>query len=398
MKSHTHKVALFLINPFLSAIYSLLHIKEKGSLTMLYCWFLIFGIAFCAVGETMDSYRYVEKFYYESQYSLSRYLYELKEWASFRSDIKDIYRLSVNYFVGMFSRNYHWTYLIYASVFGWFYIKSLNIFIQIKVNKKLIFLVLLFMFCISNPIFNINGARFYTSAWIGVFAALKVFVEHKNRYLFLLLLMPLVHGSSVLWAFLVLISFFTWRFQNLWIVLFVLSSFVSAVSYLDLLNDYSYLLPQYLQNQVDTYAQSEEAITQMQNEVHMSIYTRILKSLPSYFHLLLTYLLIMNRNFINTNNDRKYLFSAYLALIAMTNFLSAIPSVWRLQYLIVPFLVIIWAQNYSYLVKYNRLFYFIPIIYFFSLYMWYNRMSTVTELYLYILPAPLTALKYLVFI
>lgn len=398
MNNYIFKIIIFLINPFLSAVYSILHIKEKGSLPIIYCWFLIFGIGFCAVGESMDSYVYVEKFYYECQYTWSRYLYELKEWATFRSDIKDIYRFSVNYFVGTFSRNYHWTFLIYAAVLGWFYIKSLKIFVQININKKLIFLILLFMFCISNPIFNINGARFWTSAWIGVYTVLKVFVEHKNNYLFLLLLMPLIHGSSVIWAILVLISFFTYRFQYVWIVLFILSSFVSAVSYLDVLNDYSYILPQFLQNQVETYALSEDALAQMQDEVHVSIYTKILKPLPPYFHLVLTYLLIINRKSINMNSDRKYLFSAYLALIAMTNFLSAIPSVWRLQYLIVPILVIVWAQNYGYLVRYNRLFYFIPIIYFFSLFQWYNRMATVTELYLYIMPAPLTVLKYLVFI
>lgn len=393
-----HKIALFLINPFLSAIYSFLHIKERGSLTLLYCWFLIFGIGFCAVGESMDSYRYVEKFTYECRYTWNFYINDLKEWYSLSGDIKDIYRLSVNFLVGTFSYNYHWTYLIYASVFGFFYIKSLKIFIREEVCERWLFLALLFMFCISNPIFNINGARFYTSAWIGVFAALKVFVEHKNRYLLLLLLMPLVHGSSVIWAFLVLIAFFTCRYQSAWIVLFVVSSFVSAVSYLDVLNDYSYLLPPIFQDQVDAYTQSDEAIAKMNGEENISIYTKIFRSLPSYFHLMLTYLLIINRRFINMDSDRKYLFSAFLALMAMVNFLSVIPSVWRLQYLVVPILVIVWAQNYTYMMRYKRLFYFIPIIYFFSLFLWFNRMATVTEIYLYVFPAPLTILKYLLFI
>ncbi len=395
MKSITRKILLFLVNPFFSAVYSLLHIKEKGSLILLYCWFLIFGIGFCAVVESMDSYRYVERFYVESQYNWNMYVSFLKEWFTFKSDIKDIYRTSVNFFVGTFSHNYHWTYLIYASVFGWFYIKSLHIFLQERINKRLIFYALLFMLCISNPIFNINGARFYTSAWIGVFAALKVFAEHKNRYLFLLLLMPLIHIGSVIWAFLVLIAFFTCRFQSVWIVLFVASSFVSAVSYLDVFADYSYLLPPILQDQVEQYTQSDVALAKMSGEIKVSIYTKILKPLPSYFHLFLTYMLILNRRFINIDSNRKYLFSAFLVLIALTNFLSVIPSVWRLQYLVVPVLVIIWAQNYKYLVRYNYLFYFIPIIYFYSLFLWFNRMSAVTELYLYIFPAPLTIIKYL---
>lgn len=392
------KILLFLVNPFISAIHSLLHIRERGSLTLLYCWFLIFGIGFCAVGESMDSYVYVEKFYYEYQYSWSNYLSVLEEWYSLSGDVKDIYRLSVNFLVGTFSYNYHWTLFIYASVFGFFYINSLKIFIREDVHVRWMFLALLFMFCFSNPIFNINGARFWTSAWIGVFAVLKVFVEHKNKYLLLLLLMPLVHISSVLWVFLVLITFYTCRFQNFWIVLFVLSSFVSAVSYVDVLNDYSYLLPPIFQDLVEHYTTSNEAIAKMNGEIQVSIYTRILRPLPSYFYLLLTYLLIINRQYINTDKNKKLLFSALLVLMAMTNFLFLIPSVGRFQYLVVPILVIVWAQNYTYMMRYNRLFYFIPIIYFFSLFQWYNRMVTVTELYLYIMPAPLTVLKYLVFI
>lgn len=399
MNNMLQKILLFIVNPFLSAIHSLLNIKERGSLPLLYCWFLIFGIGFCAVGETMDSYRYVEKFTYEGMYTWNLYVNDIKEWFSFRGDIKDIYRLSVNYFVSRFSYNYHWTFLIYAAVLGFFYIKSLSVFLKNEaVDKKFIFFALLFMFCFSNPIFNINGARFWTASWIGVYAALKVFIEYKNKYLLLLLLMPLVHGSSVIWAFLVLIAFFTYRFQNVWIVLFVISSFVSAVSFLDILSDYTYLLPPIFQDQVDAYTQSDEAISKISGQENISIYTRILRSLPSCFHLLLTYLLVINRKYINIDNSRKYFFSASLALMTMTNFLSAIPSVWRLQYLIVPFLVIMWAQNYSHLVRYNRLFYFLPLIYFFSLFLWFNRMSTVTEVYLYVLPAPLTVIKYLLFI
>ena len=398
MKSKTNKILLFLLNPFLSAIYSLLHIKEKGSLAMLYCWFLLFGIAFCAVVETMDSYRYVEKFNSTVIYNWDSYIREIKDWFSLRSDTKDVYTLTINYFVRTFSKNYHWTFLIFASVLGLFYIKSLKIFLQEKVNDKLVFFALLFLFCFSNPILNINGARFWTSAWIGVYIVLKVFVEHKNNYLLLLLLMPLIHSSSVLWAFIVLIAFFSFRFQSIWIVLFVLSSFISAVSYLDVLNDYTYLLPEIFQKQVYVYTQSEDALVQMNNEKQVSIYTKILKPLPSYFNLLLAYLLILNRNQINNNREREYLFTVLLALFSMTNFLSAIPSVGRFQHLVIPVLVLVWAQNSTYLARYKLLFYFIPIIYFYSLFQWFNYMTSVTELSLYVLPAPLTVIKYLVFI
>jgi hypothetical protein len=84
-----------------------------------------------------------------------------------------------------------------------------------------------------------------------------------------------------------------------------------------------------------------------------------------------------------------------LALAAITNFLSGIPSMGRFQYFVIPFLVIVWAQNYEILKKYDKYFYVVPFIYAYSLLYWYRRMSAITELYLYAFPAPLTVIKYL---
>ena len=225
--SFGNKLVLFLLNPFISAIASLKNIRDGVSHKFLYLWFLIFGIGFCAVNEAADSFRYVEDFLIESQYSWAQYIQEVKEWATFESNIKDIYTLTVNFIVGHFSSNYHWTYLIYAAVFGFFYIKSLKIFLKHQmVNNEIVFYALLFMFCYSNPIFNINGVRFWTAAWIGVYVALNVFVEKKYRMIPLLLLLPMVHGSSVIWVVIMLVAFLLCRFQKVTIGLYIASSFV----------------------------------------------------------------------------------------------------------------------------------------------------------------------------
>ena len=50
----------FILNPFLSAVYSFKEIRDGMSHKFLYLWFLVFGTCFCAVNEAADSYRYVE--------------------------------------------------------------------------------------------------------------------------------------------------------------------------------------------------------------------------------------------------------------------------------------------------------------------------------------------------
>ena len=167
------KILLFFISPIISAITSLKDIRDGVSHKFLYAWFIIFGIGFCAVNEAADSFRYVHSFIIESGYSLSQYLSEIKYYFTFQSHIKDIYTLTINFFVGRFTDNYHWTFLIYAIVFGYFYIKSISLFLRHNKVKNYVFYALLFIFCYSNPIFNINGVRFWTAAWIGVYVALN---------------------------------------------------------------------------------------------------------------------------------------------------------------------------------------------------------------------------------
>lgn len=391
------KLPLFFLNPFLSAIVSLKNIRDGVSHRILYLWFLVFGIGFCAMNEAADSFRYVEEFMMESQYSWGRYLLEVKEWATFESNIKDIYTLTVNVLVGKFTSNYHWTYLIYAAVFGFFYIKSLKIFLKHQmVKKEIVFYALLFMFCYSNPIFNINGVRFWTAAWIGVYVALNLFVERKYRMIPLLILMPLVHGSTVIWVVIMLAAIILSRFQKVTIGLYLASSFVSAVSYLNILNDYSYMLPQFIQNQIWSYTESEMALERLAGiSEYGAAYADFLIALPGYFQILLCILLILNRKEIYQNKKAGILMTVMLALAAITNFLSGIPSMGRFQAFVIPFLVIVWSMNHDILKKYDRYFYAVPILYAYSLLYWYRHMSSVTELYLYIFPAPLTAINYL---
>ncbi|RGD79967.1 EpsG family protein [Bacteroides caccae] len=392
-----NKLLLFILNPFILAITSLKDIRDGVSHKFLYAWFLIFGIGFCAISEAADSFRYVEEFMIEHNYTWSQYMSEINEYFTFESNIKDIYTLTVNFFVGRFTNNYHWTYFIYAAVFGFFYIKSLKIFLRYNnVSNNIVFYVLLFMFCYSNPIYNINGVRFWTAAWIGVYVALSVFVDKNYKKLPLLILLPLVHGTSVIWVAIMAIALLLNRFQTITIGLFIVSSFVSAVSYLDILNDYSYLLPQFLQNQIWSYTESEMAQERLSGiSEYGKAYADFLIALPGYFQILLSYLLILNRKEINRDKCAGHALTIMLALAAITNFLSGIPSMGRFKALVTPMLVIVWAYNYGSLKKYDKYFNVVPFLYAYSLLYWCRRMSAISELYLYIFPAPLTVIKYL---
>ena len=384
---------LFLINPFISGINSLINIKEKNALIFLYLWFIIFGISFVAKNEAVDSYRYVEMFK-EGSLTWNQYILELEEYFTFDSNIKDIYTLSVNYFVKSFTDNYHWTMFIYAVVFGFFYIMSLKYLVPF-LSKTSVSYILLFLFCFSNPIFNINGVRFWTAAWIGIFALFKIFVDKKYQYYLLLAITPLIHGSFFIWIILVVIAQIVPKIRKVWIVLFILSMFVSLGSELTQVSNYTYLLPSFMSRMFDHYTTDEELLATYTMEA-LPLYARILKTLPSIMLTVLTLIMAINRD--NTDNKDKYnsLFNTYLVLATLINFASVIPTIGaRFAKVIIPILVLAWAKYASEHKKYNAVLYWIPIAYSYAILHWLRNMISVTELELYLFPAPATIIKYL---
>lgn len=389
---------LFLLNPFLSAINSLINIRDKQSQKLLYLWFLVFGAAFCAVNETADAYRWVEIFNIESKYTVGQYLDQIRLYFSFDSDIKDIYALTVNFIVGRFTDNYHWTYLIYASVFGYFYIKSLQIFFRYEIVDNVFFYSLLFLFCYSNPILNICGMRMWTASWMAVYATLKIIIDKDYRCLFLLFLTPLVHDSFFIWIAIVLIAIITWRAKKIWYILFIASSFVSAVSFLDLFSAYTDFLPQFMQNQVWAYTESENALDKMAGVTTLPLYAQILRALPGYFILALSYILIFKTKQIDSDSDKARFLYLFIVIATITNFISPIPSLNRFSSVtIIPFLVIVWAMNKDVLINFKKFLMLAPVAYSYSILYWLRELISETEIWLYICPAPVTFIKYLFF-
>jgi hypothetical protein len=184
-------------------------------------------------------------------------------------------------------------------------------------------------------------------------------------------------------------------FQKGWVVLFIISSFISAVSYLDLFSDYTDYLPPIVQSMIQSYTESDRAQEIMEGG-QSPLYATILLNLPGYFRLILSYILIFNLRSITKEKESSTLFSAYLIVGSFVNFTASIPSVGvRFEKLTIPLLVILWAMNYKSLSKHNNLFYFVPVVYAYSILYWVRHMASITEIDLYIAPLPYTIFKYL---
>ena len=388
-------ILLFLINPLLGAIRGFVNIRNRDSLYYIFGWFLVFGMGLSDLNDLADSYRYIQDFRLACTMDYHQYISMVKEFFTYDTEIKDLYVISTNFIVSRFTDNYHYLFLLYAFVFGFFYIKSLELLLRYPIKNDWVFYSLLFIFCFSNPIFNINGVRFWTAAWVCVYSTLSFILDNKYWKLLLLLIAPLIHISSIIWVLLIIIFLLTRKVQEVWVVLFIISSFISAVSYLDILSDNTNNLPPIIQAMIQSYTESDRAQEIMEGG-QSPLYATILLNLPGYFRLILSYILIFNLRSITKEKVSSNLFSAYMIVGSFVNFTASIPSVGvRFEKLTIPLLVILWAMNYKSLSKHNNLFYFVPVVYAYSILYWVRHMASITEIDLYIAPLPYTIFKYL---
>lgn len=368
----SNKVLLFLISPFFSLVYSLRSLNRKSSFWVIFGFCVFWGLAFTVGTERYensgDGITYRAMFERYRTVSVDEFMFDLKEYLKFDEGAKDFYADTVSFLVSRVTGNYHVLFMVYAIIFAFFQLKCLKFFISANKYKTLTFYVfcLLAMFTL-NQIFNINGVRFWTAAWIAVYSVLQIFYNGKNSYLVLLAFTPFVHGSYFLFVFAVVIALLTKGLKKVWTVLFVLSFAFSTIA-VDVFNTAVNYLPTFMVNQAEAYLDAW-TISEVNNRVGTGFWVvgKVFASLEKIYMNLLVLLLIINRNRLEGSKSDNLL-GALLVMISMANFTMPVPSVGvRFIRLTFPLIALLFLQNMPEK-KYRYLIIAFPFIFIFTFY------------------------------
>ena len=376
------KIILFLLWPFAAFLYALKDIKSNSSYFIFAGFCVLFGVTFIAQNEGADSFRYVE--------SLRQFSMEgadiwsiIAEYFTFDTNIKDLYIYVMYYLTSLFtSSNYHVFFLFVSLVFSYFYLKSMRFVTgNASFSNTLPMLLLIFLFTYSNPIFNINGVRFWTTAWVAVYLVFQVVVRQRKEYMFFLFLLPLMHAAYTMFVIFFFVIYFACKNLNVLSWLFIVSLFFSDVAY-NYMDNITPYLPTFLRNMVWSYTESDNALAKMDGLGPS--YARLLNALPHYFIVLLIILFIRERKRIQTDKSSKRMLLFLLGYQSLVNLCVFIPSMSRFNELSIPLVVYIWVNSYEVMKKYNKILYLIPFVYAYSLRYWLKNMLSISDPFLYL--------------
>lgn len=387
-------LAIFFIQPFIAFLMAITRLKSKYSFTVIFLFFVLFGFTFLAQNQSADSYRYIKEFNKYIFSGVTHYQNDIKDYFTFESNIKDIYVITSYYLISRFTDNYHILMALWAAVFSFFYLRAFRFFVdRPEFKKSLVVSLLAFLFLYSNNIFNINGIRFWTAAWVAVYIVFEVIVNKNYKFVALSLVTPLIHTSYLFFVLVLAFYLLTRKFEKVWIVLFIISFFVSEIS-IQLIRNYQEYMPQAIQNMIWSYT-ADENLANRQNIVeNVPLYARILDSLPRYFINLMLFVFIYNNKQISLFKKGNLVFVFLLIWMSFVNFTMAIPSFGgRFIVLAVPLICYLSLLTYRKISILSKFIYLIPFVYSYSILYWVRNMITVVDPYLLISVFPHIVIK-----
>lgn len=359
------KVLLFLISPFFAFLYSLKSIKTKSSYFVFFLTSVFFGMAFSVpsgrgwAGVGFDGQVFREQF--ENYKNISNWEFTEKfiGFLAFDEGKKDYYFDTVAFYISRFTDNYHVMFMVFAIVFAYFSLKTFKFLtIEEKFNSSIVSYILVYFF-MHNQIFNINGMRFWTAAWIAVYCIFQIYRNGNKKYFILALLTPYFHGSY--WVFLgvLAISQLFKRFERTWVVLFFISFFAStlAVEFIQYFQSY---LPSFLSGFASAYTTEEALQSTWSGFGWINI---VFKYAVTLYLSILILLFIKHSDEINKNQKTKELYLFLLVWVSIFNFLMFIPSLGsRFMQLAYPVIAYIWLVNFKD-IKYKYVIFFLPVVF-----------------------------------
>lgn len=314
----------------LTSLYICLRYFRKPEAKNIFWFFCIFlgmvHIVFPEGGSGADGVRYAERLAVLHQQAIS--------WENFAASLYstggnvDIFQPLVTYLVSLITDNPQILFVVFATIFGFFYSRNMWFVLDKLPSGKLgfptvIFLCIFFLVC---PIWNINGVRMWTALHVFVYGALPFLYDKENKKIVWCFASLLVHFSF----FVPLAILLVYRFAPKWLTAyfcFYLFSYVIQELDLGFVKSTLSFLPGFLDSRVDSYTDEEYAGRVAERQGQMSWHVYAANRMAKLALLLLTTMVyIVGKKVMRKDAPIYRLFCFSLLFCGFANIVASVPS------------------------------------------------------------------------
>lgn len=315
---------LFILWPFLSFLVALANFSRKEARTVIYIFLIYYGLSFVNANDGVDAYRYALSLKANSLLPFSDFF---RIVGGLYSDTTvDIVEPLISFIVSRFTSDHGLYFGVWASIFGYFYLKSIElIFDRYIVKQNWNTVLLIGFFIMTIPITKISGVRMWTAAWIFFYGAIRVITEKDPRYLLITFSAAFVHWSFMS-ANAILVIYYLVGNRNIIYIPLAVSSFVLPHLMAPVFRVLALRLGGGVQQRYAGYS-SEGYILAVQEGVAQSAWFMRITNDMVFYYLLIAVAIIQIRHWsIMQEKHEQNLFSFLLLFLAFVNFGMPIPS------------------------------------------------------------------------
>jgi hypothetical protein len=315
---------LFLLWPFLAFITALTNYSQKEARKVVYIFIIYYGLNFVNSNEAVDAFRYALNLKANAQLPFSDFF---KIVGGLYSDTTvDIVEPLISFIVSRFTSHYGVYFAVWAAIFGFFYLKSINLlYDRFHENHGWNTTIIMIFFIMILPVTTISGVRMWTAAWIFFYGAYHVVLYRDPRYMAFTLASSLLHWS-LFSANAVLLIFFFLGNRNIIYLPLTITSFVVPKLLSPIFQLISLKLGGPIQRRFEGYSNEDLIISQQESLEQASWFLRIVDSLIFYYIILALIVIQLTSGSLMKGKSERSLFSFLLLFLSFVNFGMLIPS------------------------------------------------------------------------
>jgi hypothetical protein len=251
-----NRFLFFLIWPFASLVAAFGHFRKPFTKTIFWLFCVYFGFVFIyadpfGIGGA-DSARYAKQLIESHQHPLSLNNLILSFYNPV-DGLTDIYQPFITWLVSLFSGDPRIMFMVFAMVFGYFWVQNIWIVISSLKRKPGYFaLLLIASFILVNPIWNINGVRMWTAAQVFLYGTLLYLLEGRKSGLIWIASSLLFHFSFMFPVTLMLVFLFLPHRLWMYFIFFITASFIREIN-VETVRETLSFLPDVFQPKIESY-------------------------------------------------------------------------------------------------------------------------------------------------
>jgi hypothetical protein len=317
-------ILLFILWPFLAFVTAVANYRQKESRKVVFTYLVYFGLTII-VGAGMDSSAYAENLKFNASLPFSDFFKIVG--GLYTSDTSvDIIEPLISFVISRFTSDYRILFATFAAIFGFFYLKSINLlYTRYQAKPGWNSLIYMVYFTTIVSIININGFRMWTASWVFFYGAYYVILYGERRYLLLTIGSCLIHWSFISANIVLLIYFFVGN-RNLIYLPIMLASFVLPNSLSPFFNSISMRLGGGIQSRYSGYTNEEYIMSVQEHAEQTKMFVSLSKEMIFYYLIMIIALIYIFNNKLIKDKAEKNLLSFLILFLSFVNFGKGIPS------------------------------------------------------------------------